>query len=210
MLTLPEAALAVAALIALCQGIARPSVCCAAGLAGCGRPLCVVRPMIAEGASAHSRTATWAATATLFLMAWRVVSWLVLAAVQRRVALAGELDRERATARLREGYAGGQLTLDEFSRRTGRALSARSRWQLRRSLFGLSGPSLVDSVRDSVHDMVLAVITGAYVVFSLVLLAALALTLLINGVAFSAFVVVLLVWLVPTAWILRLRHRHTR
>jgi hypothetical protein len=144
------------------------------------------------------------------LVGWRLVGWFFLSLVQRRVALAGDLDRERATARLREGYARGQLTLDEFSRRTGRALSARSRWQLRRSLFGLSGPSLVDSVRDSVHDVVLVVVTGAYVVFTLVLLAALALTLLIRGVSVSAFVVVLLVWLVPTVWISRMRRRGAR
>ena len=144
------------------------------------------------------------------LVVWRLVGWFVLALVQRRIALAGDLDRERATARLREGYASGQLTLDEFSRRTGRALSARSRWQLRRALFGLSGPSLVDSVRDSVHDLVLAIVTGAYVVFTLVLLAALTLTLLFRGVSVSAFVVVLLVWLVPTVWISRLRRRGAR
>ena len=145
-----------------------------------------------------------------FLMVWRVVGWFVLALVQRRVALAGDLDRERATARLREGYARGQLTLDEYSRRTGRALSARSRWQLQRSLFGLSGPPLVDSVRDSVHDLVLVVVTGAYVVFSLVLLAALALAVLINGVSLSALVVVVLVWFAPTVWIARLRRRGAR
>ena len=144
------------------------------------------------------------------LMVWRLVGWCVLAVAQRRVALAADLDRERATARLREGYASGQLTLDEFSRRTGRALSARSRGQLRRALFGLSGPPLVDSVRDSVHDLVLAVVTGAYVVFSLVLLTALALTLLLHGASVPAFVVVLLVWLVPTVWISRLRRRGAR
>jgi hypothetical protein len=143
-------------------------------------------------------------------MVWRLAGWLVLAFVQRRVALAGDLDRERATASLREGYARGQLTLDEFSRRTGRALSARSRLQLRRSLFGLPAPSVVDSVMESVHALVLAVVTGAYVLFSLVLLAALALTMLIHGVSASAFVVVLLVWLVPTVWIVRLRRRRVR
>ena len=136
-------------------------------------------------------------------MVWRLLGWLVLALVQRRVALAGDADRERATARLREGYARGHLTLDEFSRRSGRALSARSRWQLRRSLLGLARPPLVETV----HDVVVAVVTGAYVLFSLVLLLALALTLLIHGVAMSAFVVVLLVWLVPTVWISRFRRR---
>jgi hypothetical protein len=143
-------------------------------------------------------------------MVWRLVGWFVLALVQRRVALAGDLEREQATARLREGYASGQLTLDEFSRRTGRALSARSRWQIRRALFGLSGPPIVDSVRDSVHGIVLAVVTGAYIVFSLVLLAAIALTLLIDGSSVPALVVVLLVWLVPTVWISRLRRRGAR
>jgi hypothetical protein len=143
-------------------------------------------------------------------MVWRLLGWSVLALVQRRVALAGDLGRERTTASLREGYARGQLTLDEFSRRTGRALSARSRWQLRRSLFGLTGPPLADSVRDWAHDLVLAVVIGAYVVFSLVLLTALGLTLLIHGVSVLAFVVVLLVWLAPTVWISRLRRRGAR
>jgi hypothetical protein len=141
---------------------------------------------------------------------WRIAAWFVHELVQRRVALAGDLERERAAGRLREGYARGQLTLDEFSHRTARALSARSRRQLRRSLFGLPGPTLADSLRDSVHDLVLVVVTGAYVVFSLVVLTALALTLLIHGASVTAFVLVLLVWLVPTMWINRLRRRGTR
>src|SRR4026209_593921 len=120
-------------------------------------------------------------------MVWRLVGWFVLALVQRRVALAGDLERERATARLREGYASGQLTLDEFSGRTRRALSARSRWQIRRALFGLAWPPIVVSGRDSLPVLVLAVVTGAYIVFSLVLLAAIALTLLIHGTSVSAF-----------------------
>jgi hypothetical protein len=148
--------------------------------------------------------------ATLLPVVWRLVGWLVLALVQRRVALAGDLDRERATTRLREGYARGQLTFDEFSRRTARALSARSRWQLGRSLLGLTQPPLVDSLRDRMYELVLVVVTGAYVLFSLVLLGALALTLLIHGVSLAAFVVVLLVWLVPTVWISRLRRRGLR
>ena len=44
----------------------------------------------------------------------------------------------------------------------------------------------------------------------LVLLTALAVTLLIQGVSVTAFVVVLLVWLVPTVWISRLRRRVAR
>ena len=102
-------------------------------------------------------------------MVWRLIAWMVFAVVQRRVALAGDADRERASASLREHYAGGYLTLDEFSRRTGRVLSARSRGQVQRALFGLSRPSAVDAARSAVGDMVLVVVRGAYVVFSLVL-----------------------------------------
>jgi Domain of unknown function (DUF1707) len=135
-------------------------------------------------------------------MIWRLVGWLVLVAAHRRIALAGDTDRERAAARLREGYAGGYLTLDEFSRRTGRVLSARSRWQLRRSLFGLSRDSFVDSV----HDLVLTVVTAAYLVFTLGLALVLAVALLL-GASTSTFVVFALVWLVPTFLFVRFRRR---
>jgi hypothetical protein len=137
-------------------------------------------------------------------MLWRFVGWLVLALVHRRVALAGDHDRERAAADLREGYAGGHLTLDEFSRRTSRALSARSQWQLRRSLFGLSRRA---SVLDSLHDVVLVVVTGAYVVFTLALGLMLAVALLL-GASTSTLVVFALVWAVPTSLFVRFRRRH--
>jgi len=137
-------------------------------------------------------------------MLWRLVGWLVLALVHRRVALAGDHDRERAAADLREGYAGGHLTLDEFSRRTNRALSARSHWQLRRSLFGLSRRG---SVLDSLHDVVLVVVTGAYVVFTLALGLMLAVALLL-GASTSTLVVFGLVWAVPTSLFVRFRRRH--
>ena len=126
-------------------------------------------------------------------MLWRLVGWLVLALVQRGVALAGDVDRERATARLREGYAGGHLTLDEFSRRTGRVLTARSRWQLRQSLVGLSRQPLLAPV----HELVRVVVTGAYLVFTLVLGLVLAVAVIL-GASTSTFVVFALVWLVPT------------
>jgi uncharacterized protein DUF1707 len=134
---------------------------------------------------------------------WRLVGWLVFALVHRRVALAGDVDRERAAARLREGYAGGYLTLDEFSRRIGRALSARSRRQLQRSQLGLArGSSLADSVR----DVVLAVVTGAYVVFTLALALVCALALVL-GASTSTLVVFALIWLVPTYAFARFRRR---
>jgi hypothetical protein len=126
------------------------------------------------------------------------------------MALAGDLDRERAAASLREHYARGYLTLDEFSRRTGRVLSARSRRQLRRGLVGLSGATVAESVQASVCDVVLVVVTGAYVVFSLVLAFVLGLTVLLHGVSASAFLAIAVVWLVPTYLFARLRNRNAR
>ena len=138
-------------------------------------------------------------------MIWRLIAWIVFTLAQRRVALAGDLDRERAASSLREHFAGGYLTLDEFSRRTGRVLSARSRGQVRRALFGLSRPSLVDSTNSAVRDLVLVVVSGAYVVFSLVLALVLGLTVLLHGVSMSAIVTIAVVWLVPTCLFARLR-----
>jgi uncharacterized protein DUF1707 len=136
-------------------------------------------------------------------MIWRLVGWLVLALVHRRVALAGDAERRRAEATLREGYAGGYLTLDDFSRRTGRVLSARSRLQVRRALLGLSRVS----VAESVHGVVLVVVTGAYVVFTLALALILGLALLL-GASTSTLVVFALVWLVPTCLFVRFRRAH--
>jgi len=102
------------------------------------------------------------------------------------------------------------LTLDEFSRRTGRVLSARSRGQVRRALFGLSRPSLVDSAHSAVRDVVLVVVSGAYVVFSLVLALVLGLTVLLHGVSTSVFLAIAVVWLVPTYLFARLRRRNAR
>ena len=141
-------------------------------------------------------------------MAWRLIAWMVFALVQRRAALVGDLDRERAASSLREHYARGYLTLDEFSRRTGRVLSARSSGQVRRALFGLSRPSLVDSAHSAVRDVVLVIVGGAYVVFSLALV--LGLTVLLHGVSMSAFLAITIVWLVPTCLFARLRRRNVR
>ena len=143
-------------------------------------------------------------------MIWRLIARIVFTLAQRRVALAGDLDRERAASSLREHYAGGYLTLDEFSRRTGRVLSARSRGQVRRALFGLSRPSLVDSTNSAVRDLVLVVVSGAYVVFSLVLALVLGLTVLLHGVSMSAIVTIAIVWLVPTCLFAGLRRRNAR
>jgi DUF1707 SHOCT-like domain len=139
-------------------------------------------------------------------MLWRLLTWGLLALVQRRVALAGDGDRRRAEATLREGYAGGYLTLDEFSQRTGRALSARSRRQLGRALFGLPRSVAVDVAQTTVRDIVAVVVTGAYIVFTLALALVLGLALLF-GASTSTAVVFTLVWLVPTVLFARFRRR---
>jgi DUF1707 SHOCT-like domain len=144
------------------------------------------------------------------VVVWRLIRWIVLAVVQRRVALAGDVDREQAASNLREHYAGGYLTLDEFSRRTGRVLSARSRGELRRALSGLSRTSFVDTARSTVRDVVLLVVTGAYVVFSLMLALVLAVTVLLSGVSTSACVALAIAWLVPTYVFARFRRRTAR
>jgi Flp pilus assembly protein TadB len=89
-------------------------------------------------------------------------------------------------------------------------LSARSRGQVQRALFGLSRPSAVDAARSAVGDVVLVVVRGAYVVFSLVLALVLGLTVLLHGVSMSAFLAIALVWLVPTCLFARLRRRNAR
>jgi Flp pilus assembly protein TadB len=81
---------------------------------------------------------------------------------------------------------------------------------VRRALFGLSRPSLVDSANSAVRDVVLVVVSGAYVVFSLVLALVLGLTVLLHGVSMSAFLAIAIVWLVPTCLFARLRRRNAR
>ena len=131
---------------------------------------------------------------------------------------AGDRDRERAAAALREHYARGRLTVDELSSRVGRVLTARSRWELRRALAGL--PMLPDArelavegrsmARGVVRGAMLVVFTGAYLVFSFTLLLVLALTLLIAGASGAVLLAFLLVWLVPTWLLTRLWHRPRR
>jgi Domain of unknown function (DUF1707) len=129
--------------------------------------------------------------------------------------LAGDRDRERATAALQEHYVGGRLTLEELSDRTGRVLAARSRAEIRRALSDLPlladpgelaarGRSLVQAVA---RGAMLIVFTGVYLAFSLVLLLVFGLTLLLNGASATALVGFLLVWLVPTYLLSRLWRR---
>ena len=131
------------------------------------------------------------------------------------VVFAGDRDRERATAVLREHYVGGRLTLDEVTERIGRVLTARSQAELRSALAGLPGfPEAGDLAargrsvaRTALRGVALVVFTGAYLMFSLTLLFVFALTLLLQGASGSMLLGFLLVWLVPTYLLTRLWRR---
>ena len=118
--------------------------------------------------------------------------------------LAGERDRDRAVALLREHFAEGRLTLEQLGRRVERVLLARSRWQIGLAFVGL--PLLTDSApsmaRGVARRAMLVVLSAAWLVFSFTLLAVLGLVLLIHGASAATLLGFLAVWLVPT-WLLR-------
>lgn len=128
--------------------------------------------------------------------------------------LAGDNERERAAAVLREHYVRGRLTLDELSSRTERVLAARSRSELRAALTGL--PLLPDLRelteqgrllgRTALRGAALVICTGAYLVFCFTLLLVLGLMLLLHGASETALAGFLVVWLVPTYLLTRLWH----
>ena len=140
--------------------------------------------------------------------------WPKLVEARAGATFAGDRERERAAAMLRERYAGGYLTFDELTRRIGRVVTARSRRDLRRALSGLSA-NVFDAqpgsgpreVLGQARRALLVVVTGAYLVFTFTLLLVLGVTALIHGLAGSELVVFLLVWLVPTYLLARLWRR---
>jgi Flp pilus assembly protein TadB len=131
----------------------------------------------------------------------------------------GDGERDRVVATLREHFVRGRLTVEELSSRTEKVLVARSRTDLQSALTGL--PPFLDvrelaargrSVADAaIRGVVLVVLTGAYVLFSLALVLVLGLTLLIHGASTSALLGFLVVWLAPTYLLSRVwRRRPTR
>jgi hypothetical protein len=125
---------------------------------------------------------------------------------------AGDSERDQAAAVLREHYVRGRLTLDELSSRTERVLAARSRADLRVALAGLP---VVPDLRElaaqgralghaALRTAALVLFTGAYLIFSLVLVIVLGVTLLIHGATGQELLAFLIVWLVPTFLLSRL------
>ncbi len=108
---------------------------------------------------------------------------------------------------MREHFADGRLTLEEFSHRTERVLAARDRAELRRALAGLTTASDLRSLGHSAaRGAMLVLLTGAWLVFSFLLLIVLLLTLLIHGASATELIGFLVVWLVPTLLLSRWWH----
>lgn len=129
--------------------------------------------------------------------------------------MVGDRDRERIISTLREHYARGRLTLEEFSARSDLVFASRSYAELRTALRGLpvrlGGADLVeigDAVaRVAVRGAVLFAVTCAYVVFSLTLALVVVLTLLLHGATASVLLVFLAVWAIPSYLVARMWRR---
>ncbi|HUK96320.1 MAG TPA: DUF1707 domain-containing protein [Gaiellaceae bacterium] len=130
----------------------------------------------------------------------------------------GDGERDRVVATLREHFVRGRLTVEELAGRTEQVLVARSRGDLRAAQAGLPasldardlaarGRSAADAV---IRGVVLVVLTGAYVMFSLALVLVLGLTLLIHGASAAVLAAFLVVWLVPTFLLSRVWRRPRR
>jgi hypothetical protein len=129
---------------------------------------------------------------------------------------AGDQDRERAAASLREHYVRGRLSVEELSSRTGRVFSARSRSDIRTALaglpllpeaFGVVGYGRIAQV--AVRGAILFAVTAAYVVYSFTLALALALTVVFGGTSVTTLLGFLIAWLIPTYLLTRLWRRRS-
>ena len=123
--------------------------------------------------------------------------------------VAGDRDRERAVALLREHFVEGRLTVEQVGRRVERVLGARSRWQIGLAFIGL--PVLPEATRVSTRSLarkaLLALFTAAYLVFSFTLLVVLGLVVVIHGASDATLLGFLVLWLVPTWALSRLWRR---
>jgi hypothetical protein len=123
------------------------------------------------------------------------------------VQLVGDGDRERAAASLRDHFVRGRLTLDELSERTELVLRARYRRELRRPLKGLPHWNARLAAESFTRAVTLVVFTGAWLMFSFMLLAVLGITLIVRGATAVELLAFLIVWLVPTYLLSRIWRR---
>ena len=132
--------------------------------------------------------------------------------------MVGDRDRERCVSLLREHYACGRLTLEEFSTRSDLVLVSRSYGELRRAFAGLPAPLRTPGLAASTRSLGRTVVRGAllmgltcaYVAFTFMLLLVLAVTLLLDDATGSVVVGFLVVWLVPTYLLSRMWRRAAR
>jgi len=135
--------------------------------------------------------------------------------------LIGDHDRARAATSLRRHYLQGRLSLEEFSDRVEVALRARSDSDLRPALENLPAPwqNLHEAVlpaaraasRTVARAAALLALLTVWSVFSIVLLVAFAIALVIGGPSVMELVGFPLVWLLATYGLWRLwLHTGTR
>jgi hypothetical protein len=128
------------------------------------------------------------------------------------VALVSTRERESAAAALRRHFETGRLSLDELTERVGLALEARDARDLRRAMRGLpptwrDGEELRRVARDARRRAVTAVVTGLWLVVSLILLVALASDAANDGVTAGTAIGYLVAWLLVSALAWRARRR---
>jgi hypothetical protein len=126
------------------------------------------------------------------------------------VQLAGDGDRERAAASLRDHFVRGRLTLEELSERTEMVLRARYRRELRRPLRGLPIWNPRAAAESFTRAVTIVIFTGAWLMFSFMLLVLLGVTLIVHGATGTELLAFLIVWLVPTYLLTRVWRRPRR
>jgi hypothetical protein len=123
------------------------------------------------------------------------------------VALVSTRDRESAAAALRRHFESGRLSLEELSERVGLALEARDGRDLRRAMRGLppawrDGDELRRVARDAKRRAVRAVVTGLWLLVSLILLVA-----FVGDASTKTAIGYLVAWLLVSALAWRARRR---
>jgi hypothetical protein len=130
----------------------------------------------------------------------------------------GDHDRERCVSLLREHYARGRLTLEEFSTRSDLVLASGSYGELRRAFADLPAPFWAADIAASTRSLGRAAVRGAllvgltctYVVFTLMLLLVLVLALVLHAATGWVMLGFLVVWGVPTYLLSRMWRRALR
>ena len=128
------------------------------------------------------------------------------------MAFVSTTDRDGAAEALRRHYVNGRLTLDEFSDRLRIALKARRGWELRRALWGLppvwrDADEMRRIAREAQRRVVRAIVAMLWVVASLVLLLAFAMSAIPDGPTIADVIAYPVAWLIVTALAWQARRR---